>query len=62
MAFVTSKLAKSDRINQVYLIYSFIILLVGINTLFWYDEIGDIEFMISDVLFAVFDLSTGVIC
>jgi len=34
----------------------------GLNTLNTYDKIGDTPFLISDVLFNVFDLSNGVIC
>jgi len=61
-AFITSKFAKSERINQVYLLYTFLILCTGINTIMVYDNIGDIPFLISDVLFATFDFGTGVIC
>jgi hypothetical protein len=59
---MTSKLAKSKRINQVFLIYEFLILCTGINTLRVYDNVGDIPFLISDVLFGVFDFGTAVIC
>jgi hypothetical protein len=60
-AFVTSKLSQTKYINKVFTFYLFCILITGINTISVYDNIGDVPFLISDVLFATFDLSTGVI-
>jgi hypothetical protein len=62
LAFITSKIAKSKRINLFLPLYSFIILLAGINTIRSFDKIGELDFLISDVIFGIFDLSTGVLC
>jgi len=62
LAFITSRVALSKRINQCLVLYTFIILLAGLNTLNSFDKIGETEFLISDVIFGIFDLSTGVLC